>query len=250
MVWSSSAQGIRPYEREDCPNHIGVSLSRLSPPPLFCSPYRSRVPSGVEGPLVYPVYPACPERRMRRELLGLYRKHSSVDGPLTLVFATDPKNAPVTLLVATLPKTRDLKSCICHTSKNWRGWGGLIVNQTVRPIVCADLNFVPRCLCGHPHAPLWSRWSPVGSPLFSNGKCALSLFSSCRYRSFFFTTRGVHPPTPYHLRSQTGLPRPGRGDSIRRRRSSFFTRHQSPATSHWSPAAVVVKFLSLRTKGS
>ena len=35
MVWPSSAQGIRPYEREVYPNHIGVSLSRLSPPPLF-----------------------------------------------------------------------------------------------------------------------------------------------------------------------------------------------------------------------
>jgi len=54
MVWPSSAQGIRPSEREVYPNHIGVSLSRLSPPPLFCSPYRSRLPSGVEGPLVYP----------------------------------------------------------------------------------------------------------------------------------------------------------------------------------------------------
>jgi hypothetical protein len=134
MVWSSSAQGIRPYEREVYPNHVGVSLSRLSPPPLFCSPYRSRVPSGVEGPLVYPVYP---------ELLGLYRKHSSVDGPLTLVFATDPKNAPVTLLVATLPKTRDLKSCICHTSKNWRGWGVLLLT---RPSVLSFVPILTSCL--------------------------------------------------------------------------------------------------------
>ena len=58
MVRSSSAQGIRPSERGVCANHIGVSLSRLSPPPLFCSPYRSSVPSGVEGPLLYPFIPS------------------------------------------------------------------------------------------------------------------------------------------------------------------------------------------------
>ena len=35
MVRSSSAQGIRPYAREVCTNHLGVSLSRFSPLPLF-----------------------------------------------------------------------------------------------------------------------------------------------------------------------------------------------------------------------
>ena len=42
---------------------------------------------------------------------------------LSRLFATHPKIAPVTPFLATLPKTQDLKSCICHTSKKWRGWG-------------------------------------------------------------------------------------------------------------------------------
>src|SRR4029077_13908665 len=49
---------------------------------------------------------------------------SGVEGPLSLSFATLPRFLPITPLLATLPKTHGLKSRICHTYKNWRGWGG------------------------------------------------------------------------------------------------------------------------------
>jgi len=51
--------------------------------------------------------------------------------PLTSVFATLAKGTPVTPFLATLPQTNDLKSRICHTSKNRRGWGSLLLTRLV-----------------------------------------------------------------------------------------------------------------------
>jgi len=42
--------------------------------------------------------------------------------------------------------------------------------------------------------PSSSRCSPVRAPLFSHGKRSLSLFPSCRCRTFSFNTRGGTPP--------------------------------------------------------
>jgi hypothetical protein len=218
MVWPSSAQGIRPYEREDCPNHIGVSLCRLSPPPLFSSPYRSSVPSGVEGPLVYPVYP---------ELRG---ERSRVVTPSN----SFRSNTYRIVWKCSFQKTyRNSKSFRSNTYKKTGGWGSALP-VFVSPLITRH-SLTALCL-GASVAILMRRCRPVGVPLFSNGKRPLSLFSSCRYRSFFFTTRGGTPPPPYGkgpsmcfapLRCpQEREIRPSEGGLL----SSPHTSHQPPVT--------------------
>ena len=221
MVWSSSAQGIRPYEREVYPNHIGVSLYRLSPPPLFSSPHRSRVPSAVEGSLL---------------LTPLEATLTGSSGSVHSKRLTET----LSLLEATLTKkpggggsALSLRfRSLCRLPRVYSTRGHAFIPSFEGSAVEGPLSHgsVPQCLCGHPHAPLWSRWSPVGAPLFFDGKRPLSLFSSCRYRSFFFTTWGGTPPPPVIFALKPACPDPvGRFDPAK---EVFFslqvTSHQSP----------------------
>jgi hypothetical protein len=196
MVWSPSAQGIRPSERGVYANHVGVSLSRLSPPPLFCSPYRSRVLSGVEEPLAYP-------ERSR----GFTPSNSFRSNTYRIVWK------------CSFQKTyRNSKSFRRNTYKK-PGGGGTPPSRSDSGFYLAtrhSYGSVPRCLCGHPHAPLSSRWSPV---VFRRKTPSIPFFfillpDPCRPNE-----GGVHPPY-------------GNGPSM------------------WLGAAVVVKFLSLGTRGS
>jgi len=215
MVWASSAQGIRPYERGVCANHIGVSLSRLSPLRLFSSPYRSRGPNGVEGPLVYPVYPELRGERSR----GVTPSNSFRSNTYRIVRK------------CSFQKTyRNSKSFRSNTYKK-TGVGAppsrsdsgfyLVYPECIQRGAThhSPLSYgsVPRCLCGHPHAPLSLRWNPV---VFRRKTPSIP-FLFMPLSVFFLHNEGGYTPTPY-----------GKGPSM------------------CLGAAVVVKFLSLGTRGS
>ena len=56
-------------------------------------------------------------RELRRLHPGCFYGTKELDSPLTLVFATDPRNLLLSPIIATLPKTPSRKSFICHTSE-------------------------------------------------------------------------------------------------------------------------------------
>ena len=78
MVWPSSAQGNRPYERDACPNQIGESFRRTSLPLLFFSSCRS--------PFVYPERSRGVTRLSRAESRGHF---------LSLAARCRPINVPL-----------------------------------------------------------------------------------------------------------------------------------------------------------
>ena len=75
---------------------------------------------GTPTPLhLFPILSlACPERS-RGVTRYSFTPSAFTEGPLSLSFATHPKNAPITLFLATHPKTQALKVlCLPHIREN------------------------------------------------------------------------------------------------------------------------------------